>query len=179
MCPFNLLQRLSYTRKRKSPSKPGSSKWSCGSNWGKGGLGSPDCSSNTDKQGKTESNGTKWKGLTTREHLLDVATSISSRLLSLGEPNRSIGSSLSCSRIFRLFATDCIAHIHSSLRVGKFHKLSHITFKKLWKQSSVASNVFITGRLWKASCVLSHGSPGLPVLIAVNIKGAFNNCGPL
>lgn len=43
-------------------------------------------------------------------------TSISSRLLSLGEPNISIGSSSSCSLILRPFATDWIARIHSSLK---------------------------------------------------------------
>ena len=56
--------------------------------------------------------------LTVLVRLLDIATSISSRLHSLGEPNRSMGSSSSSSRIFSPLATAWMALIHSSLEEG-------------------------------------------------------------
>lgn len=67
--------------------------------------------------------------------LLDLATSISSWLLWLGKPNASIGSSFSCSRILRLFATDWIAHIHFSLRSKNFRncQVFHKKIKKIPK----------------------------------------------
>lgn len=83
--------------------------------------------------------------LTTLVRLLDIATSISSRLLSLGEPNTSIGSSSSCSRPFRPLATAWIARIHSSLRSKNHsHTSCHTMFCKfetlLQREGGVSEN---------------------------------------